>query len=199
MTLYLLLAAYLVMAGYYILRHLEKLVVRRINDFYIILYRFPRPVVCLKMSRPLRWQKLSQQEVQRRLARCTSLLCKQLPPGTYTAYTHGRVLEGLRHMEQRGRAAILHCRPKGKPKKQKQVYRHLFGRRFDVQGLPDLQMYRVKFVIHKKEEIISQKRMPMGACSIRRLREASDPGKSLMIADPKGELLACKEGSHKSA
>ena len=146
MTLYLLLVAYLVLIGYYFLRHFESLVVKRINDFYIILYRFPRPAVCLSMSRSLRRKKLPQEEVQRKLNRCTSLLCKQLPSGTYTAYTHDRVLEGLRHMEQRGRAAVLRCRPKGKPKKQKQVYRHVFGRRFDVKALPKLQMYRVEFM-----------------------------------------------------
>ena len=140
-------AAYLTLIGYYILRCFEKLVVQRINDFYIILYRFPYPVVCLKMSRALRKKELSQQEVQRKLNRCTSLLCKQLPSGTYTAYTHGRVLEGLQHMEQRGRVVILCCRPQGKPKKQKQVYRHVFGRGFDVQDLPNLQMYRVRFQI----------------------------------------------------
>ncbi len=194
----LLLAIYLALAGYYILRFFEKLAVRRINDFYIIMYRFPRPAVCLKMSRPLQRQKLSQQEVQRRLARCTSLLCKQLPPSTYTAYTHDRVLEGLRHMEQRGRAAVLRCRPKGKPKKQKQVHRHLFGRGFDIRALPNLQMYRVGFVIHKKEETISQSRIPTGACRVS-LPSVVTCGEPLIIVDPKSKLLACKERSRKNA
>ena len=150
MIVYLLIVTYLVMAGYAILMQWERLVVKRINDFYIILYRFPRPAVCLKMSRTLRRKQLPQEEVQRRMSRCTSFLCKQLPPGTYTAYTHDRVLEGLRHMEQRGRVAIFRCRSKGKARKPKKIYRHVFGKRFDVQSLPKLQMYKVGFRILEK-------------------------------------------------
>ena len=64
MILHLVNFVYLVLAGYYLLRHYEKLMVKRINNFYIVLYRFPRPVVCLKMSRKLRREKLPQKEVQ---------------------------------------------------------------------------------------------------------------------------------------
>ncbi|HBR01150.1 MAG TPA: hypothetical protein DD738_00890 [Ruminiclostridium sp.] len=93
-------------------------------------------------------------------------------------------------MEQRGRAAVLRCCPKGKPKKQKQVYRHLFGRGFDVQALPILQMYRVRFRISKKgDATMAKKRMPMGFYSVHRLKATEDFSKPLMIVDPKGVLI----------
>lgn len=142
----------LIVALYLLLLHCERLVVKRLNEFYIVIYTFPHPLVCLKMNRGLRRElrkgHLTIEQVQLKINRCTSLLCKNVPSGTYSALTHDRVLEGLRHMERRGRATIIKCKPKGRPKKQKREYRHLFGCRYSCKELPKLQMYRIHFIIH---------------------------------------------------